>query len=114
MIVKHRRGTTQEWQEIDLIPEQGELVIEECTDGTLKCKLGNGHSKFSELPYVDDEIKKTLLKELANLDTKLSNNIASVKETLSDDIYRAKQALYLSINSKYDDVLAEVNTINTN
>ena len=27
-IVKHRRGTTREWLEVDLIPEEGELVIE--------------------------------------------------------------------------------------
>ena len=26
-ITQHRRGTTQEWLELDLIPEDGELVI---------------------------------------------------------------------------------------
>jgi hypothetical protein len=40
MIVKHRRGTLQEWLDVDLIPEEGELVIVECDDGTIKCKIG--------------------------------------------------------------------------
>lgn len=60
-ILKHRRGTTQEWLEIDLIPEDGELVIEECSDKSRKCKIGNGKNAFSELPYIDDDTKTLLL-----------------------------------------------------
>ena len=39
-IIKHRRGTTQEWLETVLIPEDGELIIEECPDSTRRCKIG--------------------------------------------------------------------------
>ena len=28
-IIQHRRGTTAEWAEINLVPAQGEIVIEE-------------------------------------------------------------------------------------
>ena len=41
-ILKHRRGTTQEWLDIDLVPEDGELVIEErlnCFSWRLKLKI---------------------------------------------------------------------------
>ena len=63
-IIKHRRGTTQEWIDIDLIPEDSELVIEECIDGTRKCKIGNGIEPFSKLPYIDEAVQTQLLEEL--------------------------------------------------
>jgi hypothetical protein len=77
-ILKHRRGTTQEWQEINLIPEEGELVVEECTDGSQKCKIGNGQSKFLDLPYVGDEIKKTLLTQISEVENNFNSSISSL------------------------------------
>lgn len=78
-ILKHRRGTTQEWQDIDLIPEDGELVIEECIDGSRKCKVGDGHTKFSKLAYVDEETKNTLIKKVEDLKFNLNTAISALK-----------------------------------
>lgn len=82
MIVKHRRGTTLEWQELnlDLIPEAGELVIEECDDGTRKCKIGTGYTRFSDLPYIDDKTRTDLLTEIANTKKYCKNQIADLNE----------------------------------
>ena len=52
-ILQHRRGTTAAWEENDLVPAEGELVIEELDDGNCRCKIGNGIDKFSDLPYID-------------------------------------------------------------
>jgi hypothetical protein len=83
MIVKHRRGTTQEWQEVnlDFMPEAGELVIEECIDGTRRCKIGTGYTRFSELPYIDDKTKSELLAEIAVIKKYCKNKIAEANES---------------------------------
>lgn len=61
MIVLHRRGTTGEWQQADILAAQvpdvllkdGEFAIEECEDGSRRVKIGDGHTKFYALPYID-------------------------------------------------------------
>lgn len=63
-ITQHRRGTTSEWQNSLVKPAVGELVIEECSDGQNKLKIGDGVSRFSELRYVDSELETKL--NLAN------------------------------------------------
>ena len=82
MIVKHRRGTTREWQEVnlDFLPEAGELVIEECDDGARKCKIGTGYTRFSELPYIDDKTRADLLAEIAEVKKYFKNKFADLNE----------------------------------
>ena len=89
-IVKHRRGTTQEWLEVDLVPENGELVIEECADGTRKCKIGNGIYSFSKLPYTDDATQAKLLEEIDKLRLTLSSELAKTRSDLSSGITESK------------------------
>ena len=79
MIVKHRRGTTKEWQEIDLVPEEGELVIEECRGHILKCKIGDGTRKFSALPYIDDEVCRKLLQEITDTKKDFEGRMANLE-----------------------------------
>ena len=57
-IVQHRRGTAQQWTESGVIPYDGEIVIEECSDGSFKTKIGDGVNTFPDLPYqnLDKEI----------------------------------------------------------
>ena len=51
-ITQHRRGTTQQWEKSDVVVCDGEIVVEYCDDGKIRLKIGNGLSKFSELPYM--------------------------------------------------------------
>ena len=57
-IVQHRRGTTKDWQTVgkDIVPLAGEIVIELCTDGRNRLKIGDGEHTYEKLPYmsVDD------------------------------------------------------------
>lgn len=75
-IVQHRRGTREDWLALDLVPEDGELVIEEYADGTCRCKIGNGISKFSALPYLDEETVQKLAeveRDVANIETAVAS-----------------------------------------
>lgn len=52
-IIKHRRGTTEQWEESDEIIYDGEIVVEKSDDGYIRLKIGDGIRKFSELPYMN-------------------------------------------------------------
>ena len=97
-IVKHRRGTTQEWLEIDLIPENGELVVEECADGTRKCKIGNGLYSFTKLPYVDDATRVQLLDELDKLRDDFADKLEKASTSIEGKLAEQKRVLEASIS----------------
>lgn len=66
-IVKHRRGTLQQWQETEIIPYEGELVIEIDKQNNLhKLKIGDGIHKYTELAYLKagDEIVSQVLTQV--------------------------------------------------
>ena len=52
-ILKHRRGTTEQWLTSDTIIYDGEIVVEKSDDGYARLKVGDGTKKFSELPYMN-------------------------------------------------------------
>jgi hypothetical protein len=89
MIVKHRRGTTKEWRENNIIPEAGELVIEECDDGTRRAKFGTGFQYFSDLPYIDDK----LWEEIDSTKTDFNNKLTKLDSRLLATLEEAKTSL---------------------
>lgn len=105
MIVKHRRGTTQEWQEVDLIPEDGELVIEECDDGTRRCKIGTGYTRFSELPYIDDKTRADLLVEI--------NSVKTYLNTISTSFGKSFSAEFEAIENELNTIKTKCNELTT-
>ena len=63
-IVKHRRGTAAQWATKDIIPQEGELVIEIDEINQLhKLKIGDGVHPYSELNYLQagDELVTQVL-----------------------------------------------------
>ena len=52
-IVQHRRGTTKDWANSDIVLRDGEIGIEKCTDGYTRLKIGDGVSKYNQLPYMN-------------------------------------------------------------
>ena len=52
-ILKHRRGSTEQWVESDAIIYDGEIVVEKSDDGYTRLKVGDGTKRFSELPYMN-------------------------------------------------------------
>ena len=79
MITKHRRGTTDEWQDSSVVPAEGEIVIEECDNGSRKFKIGDGRRLFTELPYTDEELTAKLNVAIARV-----NELIALKEGDTD------------------------------
>lgn len=52
-IYKHRRGSTAQWNASDVIPYDGELVIENCDDGLTRFKIGDGVHTYTNLSYAN-------------------------------------------------------------
>ena len=59
-IVQHRRGTTEQWMNTDVVPRDGELIIEQTADGKYKLKIGDGENQFASLPYVTSGYAKSI------------------------------------------------------
>ena len=106
-IIKHRRGTSEEWQSLDLVPEEGELVIEECPDGFRKCKIGNGLYPFSKLPYLGDDLRLEILakydKLLAALEQKVDQNERTFTDKLNKTAEDAKHFTSSEVSKLSDD-----------
>jgi hypothetical protein len=107
-IVKHRRGTTQEWAEFDLIPEAGELVIEECSNGTLKCKIGTGTEPFSKLPYIDDDTKNFLLKRLTKVENTFNEKLLELAEVQDNKLFESISDLDTKLTSNTSEEISKV------
>lgn len=104
-IVKHRRGTTEEWFTINPVPEDGELVIEECASGRRKCKIGNGRTSYRYLPYINDELETKLLAAIDELGADIDSKLNTLNETLNSQIDLVKQELETSFDSSVKDAI---------
>lgn len=82
-ITQSRRGTTAEWDASSVIPRSGEIVLEECSDGLTKFKVGNGVSLFKELPYVNEDLATQIVAIQSRLDNIV--NLADLEENLDVD-----------------------------
>jgi hypothetical protein len=115
VIVLHRRGTTGEWQSADLLADQltsvllkdGEFAIEEREDGSRHVKIGDGHTKFYALPYIDERAEKALLAKLQAAETALNNKIAKTSAqipVLSNEVKTDLSELNNKINKATEDL----------
>jgi hypothetical protein len=53
--IRHLRGTESEWAANDLIIPEGEIALLKTGTGRIKAKIGDGISRFSELPSIDGD-----------------------------------------------------------
>lgn len=137
MIIQHRRGETGEWRKADSLANQlpdvilkdGEFAIEELADGSRRIRIGDGSSKFFDLPYVDTDTEALvdrlvasaiteLQKNITAVDSKQSANIENIKKLLLDSVARQAAAMTdkytaadAAIVSKIDDKISSINTL---
>ena len=86
-IVQHRRATLKQWIESGIIPYDGEIVIEECEDGSCKTKVGDGYNTFENLPY-------------QNLDQEILELKQYVDGKVVDGLYYEDNKLYLTLGGE--------------
>ena len=125
MIVLHRRGNKEEWVQADLLAEQllsidpsqvpamilkdGEFAIEELGGGVRHVKVGDGHSKFSDLPYIDTRAEKLLTNKLSETKAALDKKINDASSQLNTLVQGINNTLSATTNKLSHD-LTEVTT----
>lgn len=92
-IVKHRRGTSDAWLTLNLVPAEGELVIEECPDGIRKCKIGDGKTNFKDLPYVAEDVRRALRNYIDTVKQELGSDISTVEQQTKESLDKVGNAL---------------------
>ena len=53
--IRHIRGTKTEWAANDAVIPEGEIALLKMRDGRFKARIGDGISRFSELPSIDGD-----------------------------------------------------------
>lgn len=112
-ITQHRRGTYEEWLESNVVPYEGELIIVEFDNNIRKCKIGDGVTTFSDLPYQTDWLIKELedkinaLQELT--DSELNAAITELYQKI-EEIATKQTEVATEIKSDIDKQIAEVNS----
>jgi hypothetical protein len=99
-IVQHRRGKTADWVRSTIIPYEGELVIEECVDGTCRCKIGDGINTFEYLSYVDAATEASI----STLQAQVEQNSFDIN-TLNTNVSNLKREV-AGIGSKVQSMVA--------
>ena len=111
-ILQHRRGTTEEWQNLDLVPYAGELVIEECFDGTCKSKIGNGKTPFSKLPYIADYLNNEILLKISNLNILIEKSKQENSDLFKADIGILTESFNKKLSNNVKAILDKVIDLN--
>ena len=112
-ITQHRRGTLAEWESLNPIALDGELIIIEFDNNVRKCKIGDGETPFSELPYTTDALAAELLNEIGLVREQISDNLAAAIADVTLNIDTAIARLNQDVNTldkKLDGQVASVTT----
>ena len=112
-ITQHRRGTYEEWLESNAVPYEGELIIVEFDNNVRKCKIGDGITTFSDLPYLTDWVMQELVDKIDALqeltDSELDAAITELYQKIEE--IATKQANVVSeMKSDINKQIAEVNS----
>lgn len=71
--IKHKRDSETNWSTNNPILLNGECIIVDISDGSIRLKIGDGTNSYSSLPFVDDDLQSAIRK------------INSVPSSTSDD-----------------------------
>lgn len=55
--LKHKRDTEENWTASNPILLNGELVIIDCSDGSIRLKIGDGTSNYASLTFLDADLR---------------------------------------------------------
>lgn len=58
--IKHRRDSETNWSTNNPALLNGECVIVDMDDGSVRIKIGDGVNNFTSLPYVDDDLRDAI------------------------------------------------------
>lgn len=117
-ITQHRRGTYEEWLSFGEAPLEGELIIVEFDNNVRKCKIGDGITYFSDLPYITDWVVAELEDQISSIQELTEKNLdiatADLYQKITDAVNeqaRAFEVLKSNVCSQVDEIASEVNTL---
>ena len=58
--IKHKRDTQARWEQYNPVILNGEIILVDMTDGQLRAKVGNGTSRYLELPFSDETLRSLI------------------------------------------------------
>ena len=67
--IKHKRDTASNWASKNPILLDGEIIVVEATDGSIRLKIGDGNTKYASLPFIDEDLA-----------TQISSNTSALKD----------------------------------
>lgn len=97
--MKQKRDTAANWEAINPVILNGEIVLVDTSAGELRAKIGDGAKKYSQLPF-SDEVLRNLITNKANKDdipTALKNPNAITFTGASTGTYDGSSALTINI-----------------
>jgi hypothetical protein len=119
-ITQHRRGTYKEWLELDIAPADGELIVVEFDNSLCKCKIGDGETPFSKLPYITDWLAEDFMSRLDTLQSLTGTELAEARAELSKKIGELSvevtenlTALQTCMESKMADLSSDIEALSS-
>jgi chromosome segregation ATPase len=122
--IQIRRGTTQEWEDVNPVLSDGEFGLEYFDDGSRKLKLGDGILQWNDLDYFIDKqylldliseisnteqderindldiLTQSIVNSIAEIDTALDTNTGNISSLLENDASQESRLDLMESNSQ--------------
>lgn len=81
---KYKRNLVANWAMENPIIADGEIIIVETLDGSTRLKVGDGHSTYGELPYMDEDegLETTISEYNVRREMKVTEVVSTVKPSV--------------------------------
>lgn len=101
---KQKRDTAANWEVINPVILNGEIVLVDTSAGELRAKIGDGVKKYSQLPFSDEVLRNLITNKAdkSDIPTALKNPNAITFTGASTGTYDGSSALTINIPSGAD------------
>ena len=82
---KYKRNLVANWAMENPIIADGEIIVVETLDGSTRLKVGDGHSTYGELPYMDEDdgLETTISEYNVRREAKATESVSTVKPSVA-------------------------------
>lgn len=128
---KYKRNLVANWALENPILADGEIIIVETLDGSTRLKVGDGHSTYGELPYMDEDegLETTISEYNVRRETKVMEVVSAIKpsvavaEPIETKLFVNTKATFVDeqklnvidvaeANQRFTDIFASKETVN--
>ena len=84
--IKHKRDTASNWATKNPTPLDGEIIIVETADSSTRLKVGDGSTKYSSLPFVDEALATQISANTSNITTLANTKVTGVTSATDGNV----------------------------